>query len=366
VILCARRDRGTSRHECCAAGYAVADVPRAPNLTAGRPRVRIAPQTLIRAIIGIAVSLVAVLLVLRSVDAERTVDALRTASPVWLAIVAGLVAVDIVLRAVRWRSLLAPIRRVGVVAVLDYLLIGYLANNVLPARLGELVRCHFLGDREGITRTTVVGTVVVERIVDIAVVVAIAAVAVLVLSVRGVVADAVLVGAAVGALLVVALAFGVAAHRLPGATRVAALVDAWPWIGDKVGKLRLGLAVAANGRSLLEAVVVSLLAWTAAVLAFAAAGQAIGIELTISQASLLATGVTLVAAIPTGPAALGTFELASIQIGAAFGIATERALALGIIMHVAIFVLTSVGGVIALVRLGPAHALQETDTGGAA
>jgi uncharacterized membrane protein YbhN (UPF0104 family) len=328
--------------------------------------VRIAPQTLMRAIFGIAVSLVAVLLVLASVDPVRTAEALRGASPVWLAIVAGLVALDIVLRAVRWRRLLAPIRRVGALAVLDYLLIGYLANNILPARLGEVVRCHFLGDREGISRTTVIGTVVVERVVDIAVVVAIAAVAVLVLSIRGFVASAVIVGAAIGALLVVALALGVAAHRLPGATRVAALVAAWPWLGDAVGKLRLGLAVAANPRTLLEAVALSLLAWTAALLAFAAAGQALGVELTLSQASLLAAGVTLAAAIPTGPAALGTFELASVQIGAAFGIATERALALGIIMHVAIFVLTSVGGVVALVRLGPTRTVQDTDIGRAA
>jgi uncharacterized membrane protein YbhN (UPF0104 family) len=319
-----------------------------------------------RAIFGIAVSLVAVLLVLASVDPVRTAEALRGASPVWLAIVAGLVALDIVLRAVRWRRLLAPIRRVGALAVLDYLLIGYLANNILPARLGEVVRCHFLGDREGISRTTVIGTVVVERVVDIAVVVAIAAVAVLVLSIRGFVASAVIVGAAIGALLVVALALGVAAHRLPGATRVAALVAAWPWLGDAVGKLRLGLAVAANPRTLLEAVALSLLAWTAALLAFAAAGQALGVELTLSQASLLAAGVTLAAAIPTGPAALGTFELASVQIGAAFGIATERALALGIIMHVAIFVLTSVGGVVALVRLGPTRTVQDTDIGRAA
>lgn len=324
---------------------------------------RIAPQTLLRALFGIAVSFVAVLIVLRSVDPVRTAEVLRMASPAWLAIVGGLVALDIGLRAVRWRRLLAPIRRVGSLAVLDYLLIGYLANNVLPARLGELVRCHFLGDREGISRTTVVGTVVVERVVDLAVVVGIAAGAVLVLSIRGLVASAVVVGAAVGTLLVVALALGVAAHRLPGAKWVGGLVAAWPRVGDAVRKLRLGLAVAANPRTLLEVVALSLLAWTAALLAFAAAGQALGVELAISQAALLATGVTLVAAIPTGPASVGTFELASIQFGAAFGIETERALALGIIVHVAIFLLTSVGGVVALIRVGPMRAIQGTDTG---
>ena len=56
--------------------------------------------------------------------------------------------------------------------MLGYTYIGYLANNVLPARLGELVRSHALGEGEGISRTTVLGTVVVERIVDTVIVVA--------------------------------------------------------------------------------------------------------------------------------------------------------------------------------------------------
>ena len=88
--------------------------------------------------------------------------------------------------------------------MLAYLLVGYLANNVLPARIGELVRSHYLGDREGLSRTTTLGTVVVERVVDFVVVVAIASAAILVLSVRGIVASAVLVGIAVAGLLAAA------------------------------------------------------------------------------------------------------------------------------------------------------------------
>ena len=98
--------------------------------------------------------------------------------------------------------------------MLAYLLVGYLANNILPARLGELVRSHYLGDREGISRASALGTVVVERIVDTAVVVTIGAVAILVLHVRGVVASAVLVGLAVAGLLVIGLAHR---HRRPSA-----------------------------------------------------------------------------------------------------------------------------------------------------
>src|ERR671916_2407983 len=235
--------------------------------------------------------------------------------------------------------------------MLGYLLIGYLANNVLPARLGELVRCHYLGDREGVSRTTALGTVVVERVVDIAVVVAIAAVAILVLSVRGVVAGAVLIGAALAALLVVALGVGIAAHRIPGAERVAATAERWPRAGELATKLREGLSVAGRPRTLAGALALSVLAWGATLLAFAAAGQAIGVELTIGQASLLASGVALAAAIPSGPGSLGTYELAAVRLGQAVGVPAEASLAIAILTHGLILLITISGGVAALARV---------------
>ncbi len=66
--------------------------------------------------------------------------------------------VDIGARGARWRALLAPIAPLPYRTVLGYTYIGYLANNVLPARLGELYRSHALGEGEGVSRPTVLGT----------------------------------------------------------------------------------------------------------------------------------------------------------------------------------------------------------------
>jgi len=305
-----------------------------------------------RAILGSAVSVVALALVLRSVDLERTVDVLRSAAPGWIAVAAGFITADVLVRAVRWRRLLAPIRAVGYRPMLGYLLVGYLANNVLPARLGELVRSHYLGDREGISRTTTLGTVVVERVVDTAVVVAIAAVGILVLNVRGVVTDAVTVGVAIVALLVVALAVGIAAHRLPGAEAVARRAGRWPRVGDLATKLRDGLAVAGRPRTLVEALVLSAVAWGATLLAFAAAGQAVGMELRIGEAALLSSGVALASAIPSGPGYLGTYELAAVKIAEALGVPVDPAFAMALLVHASILIVTSAGGAVALARLG--------------
>jgi glycosyltransferase 2 family protein len=307
---------------------------------------------LIRAVIGAAISIAAIWLVLRSVDVGRAVEVLRTAEINWIGLMAVFIVIDLAIRALRWQRLVAPIGHVRYPSMLAYLLVGYLANNVLPARIGELVRSHYLGDREGLSRTTTLGTVVVERVVDFVVVVAIASAAIIVLSVRGIVASAVLIGVAMAGLLATAVTVGIAAHRLPGAERIAAVAERWPRIHELAGKLRGGLAVAGRPRTLADALVLSVIAWGATVLAFAAAGQAIGVELTIGQASLLASGVALATAIPAGPANLGTFEFAALEIGKAVGVPAHSAFALALLVHAGILVITSIGGLSALGRLG--------------
>src|SRR3972149_1056795 len=111
-----------------------------------------------RAARGLVISVAALAFVFRQVDRGGTADILSRASLGWIGVMLLFQVTDLALRALRWQRLVAPIHRVRFFPILGYLLIGYLANNVLPARLGELVRCHYLGDREGISRTTTLGT----------------------------------------------------------------------------------------------------------------------------------------------------------------------------------------------------------------
>ena len=305
-----------------------------------------------RAALGAAISLVAIWLVLRGVDLARVGDLLRTADLRWVAFAALLSSLDLSFRALRWQRLLRPIAHVRYPPMLGYLLIGYVANNVLPARLGELVRSHYLGDREGISRASALGTVVVERVVDLVAVVAIASAALLVLSVRGVVASAVYVGAGVAGLFLVVLALGIVAHRLPGADRARELIDRWPQVRALARSLQGGLQVAGRPRTLAEALLCSAAAWTCSILAFAAIGQSIGLQLTIGQAALIGSGVALASAVPAGPSNLGTFELAAVEIGKAIGVPANTAFALALLTHATILVVTSVGGAIAFTRIG--------------
>lgn len=307
---------------------------------------------LFRGALGVAISIAALAIVLSRVDLADVGRVLGGASPLFALGIVGATCLDLACRTIRWQVLLAPIRRIAFMPTLAYLLVGYLANNLLPARLGELVRSHYLGDREGLSRATALGTIVVERVVDAAVLVAFASAAIVLLHVRGVVANAVLLGLGLTGLLVIALALAVVAHRLPLADRFIVTVERWPGVLRLAGRLRGGLAVAGRPRTMAWAIAWSCLAWGATVGGFAAAGQAVGVQLSWGQAALLAAGVGLSTAIPAGPGYFGTFELAGVQIAAVFGIAAAPAFALTLLAHASSVLVTSLGGTAALVRLG--------------
>jgi len=306
----------------------------------------------IRGILGIAISVAAAYVLLRSVDVGAAIDVLRQANLAIVALMAVCVVFDVASRAARWRSLLAPIARIRYLRVLGYTFVGYLANNVLPARLGELVRSHALGEGEGLSRTTVLGTVVVERIVDTVIVVGLAALAVLSLGVGGIVSTAVVLGAIFVGVLVVILALSVVSHRLPGAERATALVERVPRLLDLARRLRDGLSVVSKPRTVIAAIGFSVLAWTFSILTFVLGGAAIGIEITPLQGALMTSGVALATIVPSGPGYLGTFELTAVGIASRFGIDRDTAFAMALLVHAMILLVTSVGGAISAVRLG--------------
>jgi uncharacterized protein (TIRG00374 family) len=70
------------------------------------------------------------------------------------------------IRAKRWEYLLAPIKKIKISSLFYATAIGLMANNILPARMGEFVRAYILGSKEKISKTASFATIVVERLFD--------------------------------------------------------------------------------------------------------------------------------------------------------------------------------------------------------
>ena len=69
-------------------------------------------------------------------------------------------------RALRWKWLLAPIKDISTKILFDATMIGYFGNNVLPLRMGELLRAYVVSNNSSISTSKVIGTLIVDRILD--------------------------------------------------------------------------------------------------------------------------------------------------------------------------------------------------------
>ena len=93
-------------------------------------------------------------------------DALSQANYSFVIPAIGLYFVAVFFRALRWRYLLSPLGSFTLGRLYPVVVIGYMANNVLPARLGELVRSYYLARRERVSASATLATVAVERVYD--------------------------------------------------------------------------------------------------------------------------------------------------------------------------------------------------------
>ena len=118
-------------------------------------------------IIGAIISIIFFVLAILGVQLDKAWAAMLKAN--YLALIPALVLyfLGVWVRAVRWRILLRPILpRTSLLNVFEVVVIGYMANDIFPARIGELVRAFVLSVRENVRKSATLATILVERIFD--------------------------------------------------------------------------------------------------------------------------------------------------------------------------------------------------------
>jgi len=95
---------------------------------------------------------------LRAIDLRELERVLRSSSLTWIGVSLAVYWLEIAMRSMRWRMLLRPVAALTFGQVVLSLVIGYAANNALPARLGEVFRAHFVGKRYNLSRAAAMAT----------------------------------------------------------------------------------------------------------------------------------------------------------------------------------------------------------------
>jgi uncharacterized membrane protein YbhN (UPF0104 family) len=306
-------------------------------------------QWLIR-LIGPVLSAVAIILLLGSVDVPATAASLADVrfGPVVPAL--GLVVVQAVVVTLRWRALLPGGGRMALSGLLRAVFVGYLGNFVLPARMGEIARAIIVARSERMSLGPILGSIVLERVIDISVLAIGVALASLVLGAPAWIVEVSLLAAIAGILAVVLLSTGLIGRlgRLIGRFGRLRMMA---FLGRAIGEVAAGATVIGRGGPVMLAIGLTVLSWLLEGTVYWLAAAAVGVQVPPTAALLVAAGTVLATAIPSAPAYVGTFELAATTLAVAFGVPAADALAWAVVAHVVTVVPLAIGGLVALFSL---------------
>jgi len=288
--------------------------------------------------LGIALSTLAIVAMLHAVKAADVWVHLRATRIAWLMAGMGVTILGYVFRAYRWRALLSPQREIPIGRVFGPTVVGFLAINTLPARIGEFVRAYLLARLERLPAAAVLGSCVLERVLDL---VLLASVWVVLLFVAPLpewfrVSGYVTFG--LGGLIVAALwlfqARGHHAERYLDSGPMAALpLRVREGIRRAIPAFGEGLRALGAPGVLVKAGAWSVAMWLCSALGFLAIGYAAGLSIPIWSPLLLVFVVCVAILLPSSPGFVGVMEAACVVALSLLGVDGARGLAYGILYH---------------------------------
>src|SRR3990172_10313557 len=116
--------------------------------------------------LGVLISIVFIWFALRGLHLDEFWDSVRQANYIWVVPGIGVYFVGVWVRAWRWHYLLGPIKKIPTRTMFPITAIGYMGNNVYPARAGVVLRAVILKRKEGVSISASLATIIVERIFD--------------------------------------------------------------------------------------------------------------------------------------------------------------------------------------------------------
>ena len=294
-------------------------------------------------------------LALRQVSLAELAQALRGAHWIWLAPMAFIVYLDILIRAIRWKVLLSRARADAPVLELARLeVIGLGVNNVLFMRLGEIARGVLAARRLQIPIFAALSSVVVERALDVSALLTIFILATFAApdfvpqSIR--LAAALVLGGALTALAILS----VAGKSISDGGAIDLALRRWPKAQRLLEQLSLGASVLRRPAAALQAAGWSLALWSVDAGLYWAGARVLGIGAVMDypRAVLALSWAGASSALPAAPGAIGTFEAVITDILTKFGAAANEALAYALVCHMVMYLLVTVTGLVLLARVG--------------
>ncbi|QEM68324.1 flippase-like domain-containing protein [Geobacter sp. FeAm09] len=294
--------------------------------------------------LGIGISVFFMALLLRKIDFRQLGAALRMVDYRYIALAVLFTFISYFLRAVRWHYLLISEKSIPLSSLYPATIIGYMANNLLPARLGEFVRAYVLARREGMETPAVFASLVIDRLFDGFTVLLMLLATLFTLHLPGNMADAETALRAGGvAMFLLYCGVLVFLYLLKRQTMRTLKLVAWllkPFPGrvserlvPLLGSFIAGIRLSSRGGHVLALVASSFFIWMFAVLPVDMTLRGFGIHLPITASMFILVLLVFAVMVPASPGFIGTYHYACFKGLSAFGIADATSISIALIIH---------------------------------
>jgi uncharacterized protein (TIRG00374 family) len=314
--------------------------------------------------LGVLISVVCLWLALRGLHLDQFWGTVQSANYWWLIPGVGVYFIGVWVRAWRWHYLLGPIKKIPTKTMFPITTIGYMGNNIYPARAGEVLRAVILKRKEGVPVSASLATIIVERIFDGVVMLAFVFVNLPEL--------AKLTGSSgfVGNIQQVAV---IGTGVFLGALGVFLLAAMFPQVTAKIGtwvierfmpqrlrekitgimhKFLDGLASLRSPFNVLMVFFTSVIIWLLETGKYWFVMHAFSFEVSFFALMLMNGIVNLVTTIPSAPGYIGTFDASGIAVLAAYNVDQATAAGYTLTLHVALWLPITLLGAYFMAREG--------------
>jgi glycosyltransferase 2 family protein len=314
--------------------------------------------------LGVFISVLFIWLALRGLKLDEFWETVKSANFIWLLPAIGVYFIGVWIRAWRWHYLLKPIKEIPTKTMFPITTIGYMGNNIYPARAGEVLRAVILKRKEGVPVSASLATIIVERIFDGVVMLAFIFVNLSELakltSASGFVGNIQQVaiigtGVFIGALIIFLLA-----AMFP---RVTAKIGLWfierltpqrfhERLTRIMSRFLEGLASLRSPFNVLMVFFTSVIIWLLETGKYWFVMHAFDFEVSFFALMLMNGIVNLATTIPSAPGYIGTFDAPGIAVLTAYGVSQATAAGYTLTLHVALWLPITLLGAYYLAREG--------------
>ena len=300
-------------------------------------------------IAGILISIVFIYIAFRDINYEEFLFAIAKADYVWILPAVVAMVISFWLRGYRWKYILNPVQEVSVRSAFSATMIGYMANNVLPFRIGDIVRLVVISKSSGIKKAAAFGSIFIERILDLVMSLAIFGIALISFPRLPEWASATGYGAMIVFVVLMLFTFYGRNHPDLLVKFINMLTKRFSekvrLRGENIARsFSQGLKAVHNIKQLLWLLLLSLVLWTINVSWVWFALEIFDFTLPLSASLLVMVFIIFAVSIPSAPGYIGTFHGFVIASLVFMGIDSNAARASAVVMHATNYIPVTVMG----------------------